>query len=72
MMRCGDSALAYVVVSTGGVGGVGERLCALRPDEVRFSHNAASCDLAPEDLAKRPELTPGAWPIALDRGLVSG
>lgn len=66
MMRCADSALAYVVVSEGGVGGVGERLRALHPDEIRFSADGPRCDLDAAMLARRPLLAPGAWPVALD------
>lgn len=66
MMRCRDSALAYIVISEGGVGGVGERLRALHPDEVRFSAEGPVCDLDAAALARRPLLAAGAWPVALD------
>lgn len=65
MMRCDGAALAYVVVSEGGVGGVGERLHALHPKELRFSEHGVACDLAPEELAARPVLEPGAWPASI-------
>jgi hypothetical protein len=66
MMRCADSELAYVVVSEGGVGGVGERLRALRPDELHFSEDGPSCTLDATELARRPELAQGAWPVSID------
>lgn len=66
MMRCTDSALAYVVVSEGGVGGVGERLRALHPHEIRFSAEGPSCELDAATLARRPLLKPGAWPVSLE------
>lgn len=65
MMRCQDSALAYVVVSEGGVGGVGERLHALDPRELRFSENGVACDLTTADLQARGVLRPDAWPSSL-------
>ena len=65
MMRCQGSSLAYVVVSEGGVGGVGERLHALDPRELRFSEEGIACDLSPDEIARRPVLTAGAWPAAL-------
>lgn len=65
MMRCDGAALAYLVVSEGGVGGVGERLHALSPTEIRFSDDGISTDLTSEDLAARPVLEPGHWPAAL-------
>ena len=66
MMRCQGSALAYVVVSEGGVGGVGERLHALDPASLRFSEEGVSCDLTPDALRALPELDQRAWPVSLD------
>lgn len=66
MMRCTNSALAYIVISEGGVGGVGERLRALNPREIRFSADGPSCELDAAALARRPVLEPGAWPVSLD------
>ena len=65
MMRCDGAALAYLVVSEGGVGGVGERLHALGPDEVRFTADGVACDLSPDELAGRPVLEAGHWPAAI-------
>ena len=65
MMRCNGAELAYVVVSEGGVGGVGERLHALDPRELRFSEDGVKSDLTEQELAGRPVLTAGAWPAAL-------
>lgn len=66
MMRCSGSDLAYVVVSEGGVAGVGERLHALHPSELRFSTEGVACDLDAEQLAARPVLEQDDWPVALD------
>ncbi len=63
MMRCKGATLAYVVVSEGGVGGVGERLHALEPGELRFSQDGVTCDLTPDDLRDRSILDEKAWPI---------
>ena len=65
MMRCQGAALAYVVVSEGGVGGVGERLHALDPRDLRFAEGSVESDLTPETLRALPALQPGAWPAAL-------
>ena len=67
MMRCSGSELAYVVVSEGGVGGVGERLHALHPSEVRFSGDGVTCDLDANELADRPVLGQDDWPVAFDK-----
>jgi hypothetical protein len=66
MMRCADSQLAYIVVSEGGIGGVGERLHALLPAEITFTQGQATCRLSADELAARPALAADAWPAALD------
>lgn len=62
MMRCADRALDYIVVSEGGVAGVGERLHALDPAHFTFRDGVISCDLDLADLQRLPVLTPDAWP----------
>ena len=66
MLRCDGASLAYVVVSEGGVVGVGERLHAIDPKEIVFSHEGLRCELTAEELAARPLLQQGEWPITLD------
>ena len=65
MMRCDGAALAYVVVSEGGVGGVGERLHALSPAELRFGPDGVASDLTCEELQARPVLEDSAWPASV-------
>lgn len=67
MMQCDGTHLAYVVVSEGGVGGVGERLHALSPARLRFSTDGVSCDLDAAGLARLPVLEQGAWPATLEQ-----
>lgn len=62
MLGCDRGAVAYLVVSEGGVGGVGERLHALGWGEVTIDGDGMICRLDREALAARPALTPGAWP----------
>jgi len=64
MMRCSDARLAYVVVSEGGVVGVGERLHALGPDELEFSETAVTSRIGAKELSVRPVLG-DSWPAAL-------
>lgn len=66
MMRSANSSLSYIVVSEGGIGGVGEHLHALHPQEVRFADGKARCELNAEELADRPVLGE-AWPASIDR-----
>ena len=62
MLRCSDAGIAYVVVSEGGVGGVGERLHALHPNELQLSEDGVACRLSASDLKHRPVLQANAWP----------
>lgn len=66
MLGCADAKLAYVVVSEGGVGGVGERLHALDPHDLTFSEDGIRCGLSADELARRPLLRQGEWPVALE------
>jgi len=66
MFRCSDGALAYLVVSEGGVAGVGERLHALGPDDFSVSEEGFSTQLTAETLAARPVVKPDAWPASLE------
>ena len=65
MMRCDGAALAYVVVSAGGVGGIGEQLHALAPDQLQFGPDGVRSNLSPEELAQRPVLEATSWPAAV-------
>ena len=49
-MRCDGAQLAYLVVSEGGVGGVGERLHALDPRQLRFGTDGVASDLTGDAL----------------------
>ncbi|WP_230768935.1 PRC-barrel domain containing protein [Sphingomonas sp. Leaf4] len=65
MLGCGDNAIAYVVVSTGGVGGVGETLHALRPDELVFGADGVRTELTVDAIRAKPTVRSGHWPEAV-------
>jgi hypothetical protein len=65
MAHCRDGAVAYLVVREGGVAGVGERLHALRWDEVRAGAGALDPRLPAAALAARRALTPEQWPTTV-------
>ena len=67
MMQCDGTKLAYVVVSEGGVAGVGERLHALSPNQIRFSADGVDCDLGQAELMARPLLEQGNWPASIEQ-----
>lgn len=62
MMSAKDGAIAYVVVSEGGVAGVGERLHAIDVDELDFSGSSITCQFGCEELEARRALSPSDWP----------
>jgi hypothetical protein len=66
MMRCKDQRLAYLVVSVGGAGGMGERLHALRPDDVVFGEDAVRWRYPADALEDARPLQADNWPASLD------
>jgi hypothetical protein len=62
MMRCGDTSLAYVVMTDGGVAGVGEQLYVLSADEITFAEDHVSSRLPIEAIRRRGPVEPGQWP----------
>lgn len=65
MMRCADAGLAYLVVSEGGMGGVGERLHAVGPEDLVFTEFGVTSRLDARALAALPVLAEGHWPAKL-------
>ena len=65
MAQCNGAALAYVVVSEGGVVGIGERLHALDPAQLVFEHDGVRSELDAVGLATLPVLDPDHWPERL-------
>ena len=68
-MMSRDGRLNYLVVSEGGLGGVGERLHAIDINEVSFEDVGVACGLDEHELSMRRQLTSGTWPTrtGLDR-----
>jgi hypothetical protein len=65
MLKCGDKAVAYIVIAEGGVAGVGERLHALDPQSLRIDGDSIACDLTAAELTQLPALVPDNWPAHL-------
>jgi hypothetical protein len=66
MMKCEGAQLAYLVLSEGGVAGVGERLHAIGPGRLRFGPDGVTSDVGVEDLRAAKPLEPGHWPVAIE------
>lgn len=67
MASCDRGAVAYVVVSRGGVGGVGETLHAIGWDESVYHDEGLETHLTVDDLARRPILDRSCWPATAER-----
>ncbi|WP_448502350.1 PRC-barrel domain-containing protein [Sphingomonas sp.] len=65
MLRCEDNAIEYLVLSTGGVGGVGETLHAVSPARLTFAADAIRFDGSPDDARALPCIETDCWPERL-------
>lgn len=62
MLRCDRKSVAYVVFSSGGVGGVGEHLHAVPAGQLSCGDDGVICQLTEDMIAALPEIDPEAWP----------
>jgi len=62
MIEQESGRLSYVVVSEGGIGGVGERLHRIEWDEIAVRDGSLTTELDAEALKRKPELEPTDWP----------
>lgn len=62
MMRCDDAAPAYLVVSVGGLGGVGESLHALDAAEFDLCADGIRSHVSATVLGARTPIAPDNWP----------
>jgi len=65
MAACDTTRITYLVLSEGGIGGLGERLHAIDPKLIHFTPDGAQVNLTPEQLARLPILPPENWPATL-------
>ncbi len=65
MLDCRDNAIAYIVVSTGGVGGVGETLHALEPGDLIFGKDGVRTRLTADAIRAKPSVQADHWPEAV-------
>lgn len=71
MLRCDDARLGYLVISVGGLGGLGERLHALDPASVRFDQEAVTLAISENEFASSPVVEAGNWPADLHEARAS-
>ena len=66
MATCASGQVAYLVVSAGGIGGIGEQLHALGWNELTIDDDGVRTRLDADALAARPTLRPNAWPTSAE------
>jgi hypothetical protein len=62
MIRCDDGRLAYVVVRSGGIGGVGETLREVPWSEFSVVEERITLDLQSGQFEALPPIDPARWP----------
>ena len=62
MIQCDDGRVSYVVIRSGGIGGVGETLREVPWREFRAGEDAITLDLSRDDFEALPPIDPQRWP----------
>jgi hypothetical protein len=62
LMACDSAEIAYVVIASGGVGGIDEELRAVARKDLRFGCDHLELALTAEAFAHLVPLAPGDWP----------
>lgn len=62
LIECGSGEVSYVVVSTGGLGGIEETLRAVPRDRVEFGCDRLIVQMPREEFERLPALASGNWP----------
>jgi hypothetical protein len=63
LIECATGEVSYVVVATGGVGGIDEQLRAVPRDRINFRCDALTVGMVVQDFNALPVLAEGDWPI---------
>ena len=64
LIECGSGAISYVVVATGAIGGLDEKLRAVPREALRFAGDRLVLNLAADAFEALAPLEAGAWPAA--------
>lgn len=65
MLCCDSHRIEYLVVSVGGIGGVGETLHAIDPDRICFGRDKLRFDGGMDEARGLPEIPADDWPARL-------
>ena len=67
MLTCEGQDLSYLVITDGGVGGVGETLRIVSPSDLSFVHNDVRSLLSTSQIMALPAVPSDRWPEAAPR-----
>ncbi len=62
MLRCDRAEIAYVVISDGALGGIGETLRAVAPTQLEFKPDGVVAQFGRDEFLAMPPIDDGAWP----------
>lgn len=62
MLACDTARIEYLVIASGGIGGIDENLRAVPASEVDFHADGLILLTTNAEFVRRPELEPGDWP----------
>jgi hypothetical protein len=62
LVECETGQVSYIVVASGGLGGIDERLRAVPRAHIEFSCDRLIASLSARDFEQLPQLQPGDWP----------
>jgi hypothetical protein len=62
LVECETGQISYIVVASGGLGGIDERLRAVARAHIEFSCDRLIASLSARDFEQLPQLQPGDWP----------
>jgi sporulation protein YlmC with PRC-barrel domain len=62
MLACDTARIEYLVIASGGVGGIDENLRAVSASEIDFHADGLILLTTNAEFVRRPELEPGDWP----------
>jgi len=65
LMECKSGTVSYIVVATGGLGGVDEQLRAVSRSDIAFSCDGLKLRIDSSAFRKLEVLQPGRWPAAI-------
>ncbi|WP_380879958.1 PRC-barrel domain-containing protein [Sphingomonas sp. DBB INV C78] len=65
LIECATGCVSYVVVASGGVGGIDEVLRAVPRDQVAFRQDRFRLNIEEEAFQELPELAAGNWPAQI-------